>query len=348
MTSVDVLAAADCEEVLVLRDRRAEAVAIIALHDTSLGPAHGGIRRLPYPDLAAAAADVVALAQAMSRKCALAEVAAGGGKAVLVDHPGLDVAAGYRLIGRAVERLAGRFFTGPDVGTSIDDLRVVESVTSSVATGDPDRGPGDLAVATATGVAAAIGALAERLALDRRGLVVNVQGLGAVGMQLCHLLHADGAVLRVCDPVAARAAAARDRFAAEVVPVGDLSRRACDVFAPCALGGVIDDQLAAELPARGVCGAANNIFAASSAAATLHDRGVLAVPDFVANAGALVLGASFNLGQPVGLDRVRRIGRTAGQILDDAKASGEPPATVALRIADERLAAARARRNEEA
>ncbi|MCA8954418.1 MAG: hypothetical protein KDE27_33240, partial [Planctomycetes bacterium] len=151
MTSVDVIEAGGCEEVLVVRDRASGAVAVLAVHDTRLGPAHGGIRRWPYDSLAAATADVVALAQAMTRKCALAGVAAGGGKAVILDRDGLDRTAAYRLVARAVDRLGGRFFTGPDVGTTEADLRVVAEITRYVATGAAG-GPGDLALATATGV----------------------------------------------------------------------------------------------------------------------------------------------------------------------------------------------------
>ncbi|MCA8966415.1 MAG: hypothetical protein KDC48_16160, partial [Planctomycetes bacterium] len=130
MTSLEFLAEADCEQLLVVRDRRAAALAVVAVHDTAAGPAHGGIRRWPYPSLASAVTDVVALARAMTWKCALAGVPAGGGKAVILDRPDLDRGAAYRLVGRTVAQLGGRFFTGPDVGTTAADLDVVAGETS--------------------------------------------------------------------------------------------------------------------------------------------------------------------------------------------------------------------------
>ncbi|HEX5053196.1 MAG TPA: Glu/Leu/Phe/Val dehydrogenase dimerization domain-containing protein [Planctomycetota bacterium] len=340
MTSSDVLAASDCEQVLVLRDRVAAVTAVVAVHDTRLGPAHGGIRRLPYASLAAALADVVALAEAMTWKCALAEVPAGGGKAVILDRPGLDRAAAYRLVGRAVAQLGGRYFTGPDVGTTDDDLRVVAQETRFVAGGDGEGPtPGELTAATATGVAAALGALAARLELPMQGLHVAVQGLGAIGMQLCAQLHAAGARLTVADVVPARTAAAASSFGAAVVPAEQIVQTPCDVFAPCALGGVLTATVAAALPARGVCGAANNIFAEAEAATVLHRRSVRVVPDFVANAGALIVGATWRLqGVRVGAERLARIADTAGELLDRAEAELVPPSVLALQLAKERLA----------
>ena len=140
----------DCEQMRAVWDRASRAHVLVAVHDTRLGPAHGGIRRWNYDDAAAAARDVVALARAMTWKCALAEVPAGGGKAVILDRPALDRAGAYRVVGRVVESLGGTFFTGPDVNTSAADLAVVAEETRYVATA-ADDGPGDLAAATADG-----------------------------------------------------------------------------------------------------------------------------------------------------------------------------------------------------
>lgn len=342
MTSVDPIATSDCEEVVVVRDRRAHAVAVVALHDTTLGPAHGGIRRVRYPDLAAAVRDVVALARAMTWKCALAEVPAGGGKAVIVDHDDLDREAAYRLVGRTVARLGGRFFTGPDVGTTADDLRIVAAETDRVAIGD-GGGAGDLAAATALGVFAAMESLFKALGRAPAGAVVAVQGLGAVGGALCGLLHAAGARLVVADVAADRVAAIVASYGARAVDPAAIATVPCDVFAPCALGGVLTAPVAAALPARGVCGAANNVFAEPAAAVALHARGIPVVPDFVANAGALIAGALWHLrGEAVGEVRIRRIGVTARDLLARAAALGCPPSELALRLAEERVAAARA------
>lgn len=338
MTSFATVAAADCEQVLIVRDRAAGAVAVVAVHDTTLGPAHGGIRRHRYPDLGAAVGDALLLAQAMTWKCALADVPAGGGKAVLLDADGLDRAAGYRLVGRTVERLGGVFLTGPDVGTTAADLAEVAGTTRHVATGD---GAGDLAGATAAGVFAAMEALATRLGRGLPGLHVVVQGLGAVGLPLCERLHAAGARVTAADPDPVRAARAADRCGARIVPPEQVLAVPCDVFAPCALGGVLTTAVAAALPARGVCGAANNVFAEPAAAVRLHARGVLAVPDFVANAGALIQGALWHLrGERVGPERLARIGVTAGELLDRAAREDVPPSELALRLARARVARA--------
>jgi leucine dehydrogenase len=343
MTSLEQLEASGCEQVLVVRDRAANALAVIAVHDTRLGPAHGGIRRWPYPSLAAAVSDVLQLAEAMTWKCALADVPAGGGKAVILDRPGTDREAAYRLVGRAVAQLGGRFFTGPDVGTTTADLQVVAGETSYVATGEGE-GPGDLPAATATGVLAAMSALALRLERSLDALHVVVQGLGAVGMQLCAQLHAAGARLTVSDVIAERAAAAQAQFGVEVVAPDRILHTPCDVFAPCALGGVLTMATAAELPARGVCGAANNIFADLEVARSLHARSVLVVPDFVANAGALIQGALWHLSQQhVGPERIRHIAKTTGEVLDRALAENVAPIELALRMARERVDRAPAR-----
>ncbi|MCA8953991.1 MAG: amino acid dehydrogenase, partial [Planctomycetes bacterium] len=155
------------------------------------------------------------------------------------------------------------------------------------------------------------------------------------------LLAGRGAELVVTDAVPARIEQAVERFGARAVAPEQILAEPCEVFAPCALGGCITEAVAETLPARGVCGAANNVFAAPAAAAALHARGVLAVPDFVANAGALIAGATWHLtGERVGHERIRRIGATAAELLARARSEGRPPHEIALELANERLAAA--------
>lgn len=337
MASMGDSLAADCEQVLVVQDPAAQAEAIVVVHSTRLGPAHGGIRRWAYASRAAAMADVVLLARAMTYKCALAEVPAGGGKAVILDHPGLDREAAYRLVGRTVEQLGGTFYTGPDVNTTALDLRIVAEETRYVAT-DQDDGPGDLAAATAAGVLSALLALARELELEQKRMHVVVQGLGAVGMGLCTRLAELGVRLSVHDLVAARVAAAVRTLGAVAIAADAVTATACDVFAPCALGGVLTDDVAEQLPARGVCGAANNIFATDRAAQILHQRLVPVVPDFLANAGALIQGALWNLRQErTPVERLQQIGKTAEAVLRRSKASNRSPLAVALELARERL-----------
>ncbi len=328
---------AECERILVVKDPASSAEAIVAVHSTHLGPAHGGIRRWPYESLEAAMADVVALARAMTFKCALAEVPAGGGKAVIVDRPGLDRAAAYRLVGRTVEQLGGTFFTGPDVNTSAEDLRWVAEETRFVAT-DAADGPGDLAAATSEGVLSALLALAIELDCLPAQMHVVVQGLGAVGMGCAARLAKLGVRISVHDVVADRVAHAVTNYGAVAIDADAVTQTECDVFAPCALGSVLTEDVANNLPARGVCGAANNIFANDTAADQMHRRGVVVVPDFIANAGALIQGALWNLKQErIEPERLARIGATTKEVLSRSRASDRAPITVALELARERL-----------
>jgi leucine dehydrogenase len=335
--------AADLERLLVVRDRGARAVAVVAVHDTTLGPAHGGIRRRTYAGLGAAVADALALAAAMTWKCALAEVPSGGGKVVLLDRPDLDRAAAYRLVGATVASLGGSFRTGPDVGTTPMDLAEVAAETEFVSTGA--GGEGDLGLATALGVEAAMGALIEQLGKPWRGLRVLVQGVGSVGAALAQLLAARDVEVLVADVDAGRAAEVAGRLGAKTVAAARALDTPCDVLAPCALGGMLDEAVAATLPAAGVCGAANNQLV-GRAADRLAERGVVVVPDFVANAGAVIAGITFAAtGVPATPDRIARIGATAATILASAARQGRSPVAVALDSAQERVASARAARH---
>lgn len=326
-----------CEQLRAVWDRVSRAHVLVAVHDTRLGPAHGGIRRWAYEGLDDARRDVVALARAMTWKCALAEVPSGGGKAVILDRPDLDREAAYRLVGRVVEQLGGAFYTGPDVNTTAADLRVVAEETEFVAT-DAADGPGDLAAATAEGVLAALLALAERLGRPADQLRCIVQGLGAVGAGLCERLAARGAKVLVADVVAARVEDAVQRFGVEPLSVDDVCTTEADIYAPCALGGALTEAVAASIPVRGVCGAANNVFAGERAVQEAHRRGLLVVPDFVANAGALIQGALWNLrGERVDAERIRRIGATTGEVLARSAEEDRPPLELALQLARERV-----------
>jgi len=329
--------AGECERVLVLKDPVTGAKAIVAVHSTQLGPAHGGIRRWPYESLEAAMGDVVALARAMTNKCALAGIPAGGGKAVIVDQPGLDREAVYRMVGRAVDQLGGTFFTGPDVNTTAEDLRWVAEETPHVAT-DAEDGPGDLAAATSEGVLSAMLALAENLGCEANGMHVVVQGLGAVGMGCVARLAAMGAQVSVYDVVPERIEQAVADHGAVALAADKVFKTRCDVFAPCALGGVLTESVAQRLPARGVCGAANNVFGDEAASEILHARGVPVVPDFLANSGALIQGALWNLKQVrIAPDRLQSIGETTRALLVRSRAEDRAPIAVALEMARERL-----------
>lgn len=334
----------DYEQIEVLRDEARGVLAFVAVHSTRLGPAFGGIRRWAYRRPAEALADALRLAEAMTLKCAAAGVPGGGGKAVILMHPETDREAAYRLLGRHVEQMRGRYYTGPDVGTEPRDLEVVAEHTRYVARPGPD-GPGNLAEPTAIGVFAGIRAVAERLGhADLRGVHVAVQGLGEVGQRLVHLLRDAGARLTLSD-VRREAVEAVAVPGDTIVDAGEIVSVEADVFAPCALGGVVHDLSLATLRARAIAGSANNVLTAPEHGEALFERGVLFAPDFVINSGALIQGALFHLeGRVPPRERIESIGERVGEILDTARERGVPPERIAYEFARERVAGANVER----
>lgn len=327
------------EEVVCLRDFDAALDGVIVLHSTALGPAAGGCRLWHYPSRAEAAADAVRLAEGMSYKNALAGLPFGGGKAVLrASADGFDRAALFRAFGRAVADLRGRYVTAEDVGTSVADMQLVAGETRHVAglPAAPGRSGGDPSPWTALGVFRAMEvAVGRRLGTDLRGVRVGVQGLGNVGFALCGLLHEAGARLVVAEPRSAVVAQAAVRFGAEVATSAAMLAADIDVFAPCALGGVIDARTARQLRASVICGAANNQLATPEDGDTLAARGILYAPDYVVNAGGIINVAAEHLGwsPTTARDRIDRIGARLGEVLDLADMEGVAPHAAADRLA---------------
>ncbi len=336
------------ERIVRAVDRAAGLDAIVAIHDRSLGPAIGGCRMWPYADEAAALTDALRLSRGMTYKCALAGVALGGGKAVILGDPRSGKSeALFRAFGRAVDALAGHYISGEDVGVTVDDMNLAAAETDHIL-GSGDRG-GDPAPWTARGVFAGIeAALAHRL--GRRsvaGATVAVQGLGHVGYRLCERLAAAGAKLVVADisPAAARRAAAA--FGAAVVDPGAIYDAEAEVFAPCALGGAIDDGTVARLRCAVVAGSANNQLAEPRHGDLLSARNVLYAPDYAINAGGLIALALTRL--PGGFSERRAeaataaIGDTLAEIFARAGREGAAPSRIADDIAAECIARAAGR-----
>ncbi len=339
---LDAMARESFEEVLAIHDRDSGLRAFLGVHDTRRGPAFGGIRRWRYANERQALIDCLRLAQAMTHKCALVGVPGGGAKLVVLDRGDLDRAAAYRHLGRVVERRAGRFYTGPDVGTGERELGWVAEETSFVTRPGKD-GPGELAEATAEGVFAGIGAALRALDGEedwpRRTIVI--QGLGGVGFGVARRCAERGArVLGTeIDPVRARRAART--LGVELITPGTEFDVACDVFSPCALGGILHDLTVQRLGARSIAGGANNQLARSVHAERLHERGVLFVPDLAINGGALIRGVTFHLeGRREPLDAIgSRIAAITERILERARAENRSPARVALLEATRALGA---------
>jgi leucine dehydrogenase len=314
--------------------------AIIALHSTVRGPAFGGCRMWPYASEAAALTDVLRLSRGMSYKAAILDLPYGGGKAVVIGDPARDkTPALLRALARAVDSLGGRYIIADDVGTTIDDLRVMRRVTRHTAAATrAARAP--LAV-TAYGVLMAIRAAAlHHLGRpDLAGLKVAVQGLGHVGMPLCGHLHGAGADLVVADVDERRTGEAARRFGASVVEPAAIFDQAVDLLAPCAFGGVLDDQTIPRLAARLIVGGANNQLALPRHDAMLAERRILYVPDYIANAGGVI---DFHQEQiddrpEAVLAAVERIHDVTLEVLKRAAEAGVTPLTLADRMVARRL-----------
>lgn len=272
------------ERAVICRDDPAGLLGVIVVDDTRVGPALGGIRMRPYPTLEAARAECARLARQMTLKCALAEIGFGGGKSVIVaPAAGVDRDVLLRAFGRFVAELDGAYIPAADMGTTSADLAIVAETAGDAATVDTSE-------ATARGVFAAIRA-AVRVAgrrPDLDGVTVYVQGVGNVGARLARALAAAGARLLLADADAARVESlARELGATTVAPERGIDVD-CDVYAPCAIARTIDPTTVDGLRARIVAGAANDVLDHPRLAATLAERGIAYVPDFVAGAGGVI------------------------------------------------------------
>ncbi|HTO71812.1 MAG TPA: Glu/Leu/Phe/Val dehydrogenase dimerization domain-containing protein [Myxococcota bacterium] len=307
---------------------------IVAIDSTARGPALGGCRWKRYPDAASARRDALALAAAMTRKAALAGLALGGGKAVVAGDPGARTEADLLAFGEFVESLGGAYITAADMGTGEREMATIARRTSHVA-GLPRAlgGCGDPGPFTALGVELALEAALAHAGGALRGAHVAVQGVGSVGRELVLALRRAGARVTVADPSpAALAGLPRD---VTVVAPDELARLRCDAFAPCGPAAVVDDALAEALECRVVCGAANNPLASRGVASVLESRGILYVPDFVANAGGLIhLAVALEGGDDAATRRkLRVIPENLERVLAHAKARGVDPASAAEELA---------------
>ena len=317
---------------------------LIAIHDTMLGPALGGIRFWNYPSEAEAITDVLRLARGMTYKAAITGLALGGGKSVVIgDNHTTDREAVFRAHGRAIESLGGRYIAAEDVGTSVDDMEYVHEETRWVA-GLRGRS-GDPSPITAFGVYQGIRACTRfRYGDDSlEGRHVVVQGLGHVGHHLCKLLHADGARLSVTDIEEDRVRQAVTEFGATAVAPDEVYGIAADIFAPCAMGAVINDDTLDLLKVDIVAGSANNQLAETRHGQGLHERGIVYAPDYVINAGGLcsVYGELEGWTAEQSREKAGSIHENLFQILEHAKERGIATYQAADRIARRRLAEAR-------
>ena len=333
------------EQVVHFQDQATGLRAIVAIYSTALGPALGGTRFYPYASEQDALRDVLNLSKGMAYKAALAGLDLGGGKAVIIGDPAtLKSEALLRAYGRFVQSLGGRYYTACDVGTFSEDMddiaRECDFVTGrTVAHG----GAGDSSVLTALGVFQGMRAAAELTwgLPSLAGRTVGVAGVGKVGRHLVNHLVEDGAAVVVTDVDEAAVDRIVDEHpgVARVTSTSDLLDASLDVYAPCALGGALSDDVVDVLSARIVCGAANNQLAHPGIGKALQDRGVLYAPDYVVNAGGLIQvadeleGFSFERAR----QRAAKIFTTTQLVFRAAAEDGVPPSVAADRLAERRM-----------
>ncbi len=317
---------------------------IIAIHDTTMGPALGGTRFWNYPSEADAVVDALRLARGMTYKAAITGLNLGGGKSVIIgDNKTKDREMLFRAHGRAVDSLKGRYITAEDVGTSPDDMDFVGMETEHVAgvlgkSGDPSP-------VTAYGVYRGIKACAAfKYGNDSlAGKHVAVQGLGHVGSYLCADLAAEGAKLTVTDIDDDRVQRMVEEFGATAVATSEIYDVDADIFAPCALGAVINDDTLPRFKFKIVAGAANNVLARAHHGEALEKKNILYAPDYVLNAGGLinVYGELHDWSADRSKRKAGDIYNTLLRIFERAKVDGVPTSVAADRVAESRITEAR-------
>ena len=337
------------EQVAFFRDEATGLRAIVAIHNTNLGPALGGVRMWPYANDGEALRDVLRLSRGMTYKSALAGLHFGGGKSVIIGDPRKDKTdALMRAMGRSIDRLGGRYIAAEDSGTNVHDIREMATQTEHVAgivdkstTGGSVRS-GDPSPATARGVFVGIGAaVRHRLGRgDLDGVRVAVQGVGNVGARLVESLRDAGARCWISDIHPERVERLADETGATPVAADDILGLEVDVFAPCALGAVIDSDTIAMLRARVVAGAANNQLAESRHGEELMRAGVLYAPDYVINAGGVIDVAFERTGYDLDkvVAKIDGIAASLREIFERSERERRPTSEVADDLARERFA----------
>jgi leucine dehydrogenase len=334
------------EQVVFCRDTDVGLFAIIAIHDTTLGPAAGGCRMWPYASVNDAVTDVLRLSQAMSYKNALADLPLGGGKSVIIGDSNKD--KNEKLLtafAQFVQRLGGQYYTAEDVGIGINDVEVLATASDYVfglaATGDPSP---FTARGCFEGIRAAVNHKHGRDSLE--GLRVAVQGVGNVGRYVCKNLYEAGMKLIVADVNAEAAAYAVEKFEATAVTPDKIYSQDVDIFSPCAMGGILNDDTIPQLKASIVAGVANNQLAEPRHGRLLYNKGVLYAPDYVINAGGMLNASGDIFGQydiNQVMERVTRLYDATLRIFEMAKQKNQPINEVADDMARQKIATGRSR-----
>ena len=314
--------------------------AIIAIHSTKLGPALGGCRFIEYENTEKAIYDVMRLARGMSYKAASVNLPLGGGKSVIIKPKGeFNRAAYFHAFGKFVGDLNGRYITALDSGTELSDMDIIAEHTTHVAS--LSNANGNPSPSTAEGVYLGIKtAVKAKLGKDNlQGLHIAIQGLGHVGFALAEKLYKDGARLTVADVDPHKNEKARTLFQAEISDSATIHASKCDIFSPCALGAILNDETIPQLQCTIVAGAANNQLHHAHHGTLLHQLGILYAPDYVINAGGLIFAASKYLhGQEAEVaSKISQIAVSLTDIFDRSQRENQPTSYIADKMAQEKL-----------
>lgn len=341
---IQEIAVSGYELVQEVRDTSVGLHGFIALHRTTLGPALGGIRMYPYTSSDKALEDVLRLSRGMTYKSALAELGLGGGKSVIIGDPSRQKTEGLlRAFGEAIDTLKGRYICAEDMGTTTDDMRIIKQVTPYVTALSNETSSGDPSPFTAWGIVRGLQALSQMIwqSSNLQDKVIAVQGLGKVGGYLAELLFWQGAQLVVCDTNIEKAAQIAVRYGAEVVSPEAIFDVDCDLFSPCAFGGILNESNISRFQCRGIAGSANNQLLDPADGLRLLQRDILYAPDYATNAGGII-NVAMEL-EPAGYNarlargKVDRIYDTLCLIFSKAHALKLPTSVVADQLAEEKL-----------
>lgn len=333
----------DYEQLVFCHDKQSGLKAIIAIHDTTLGPALGGTRMWTYESEEAAIEDALRLARGMTYKNAAAGLNLGGGKTVIIGDPRKDKSEElFRAFGRYVQGLNGRYITAEDVGTTVSDMDLIHEETNYVTGISPAFGSsGNPSPVTAYGVYRGMKAAAKAaFGTDSlEGKVIAIQGVGNVAYNLCRHLHEEGATLIVTDIHKESVKRAVDEFGASAVDPNEIYGVDCDIYAPCALGAVINDETIPQIKAKVIAGAANNQLKDTKHGDILHKMGIIYAPDYVINAGGVINVADelYGYNRDRAMKKVELVYTNIEKVIEISKRDGIPTYLAADRMAEERI-----------
>ncbi|WP_042223506.1 branched-chain amino acid dehydrogenase [Oceanobacillus manasiensis] len=342
----------DYEQLVFCQDKSSGLKAIIAIHDTTLGPALGGTRMWTYKSESEAIEDALRLAKGMTYKNAAAGLNLGGGKTVIIGDPKKDKNPEmFRAFGRYIQGLNGRYITAEDVGTTVHDMDLIHLETDFVTGISPESGSsGNPSPVTAYGVYKGMKASAmEAYGSDSlEGKTVAIQGVGNVAYALCEFLHEEGAKLIVADINKQSVERAVEAFGATAVDPEDIYDVECDIYAPCALGATVNDDTISRIKAKVIAGSANNQLKSSKHGDIIHEKGIVYAPDYVINSGGVINVADELVGynQERAMKKVETIYDSLTRVYEISRRDNIPTYVAADRMAEERIEAKRNSRSQ--